>query len=679
MKYSTGKLVKSKEISGPYDVILLGFLLAISVSLMILNFWWSSLQEIQDKLYLSHSSELRILSQSIAKNADQASDGNIEAFKLLLQDRDKFSKRLNILIVGDPEVRLQASPLSIQSQELKLLNRTWTQVLNAVDTILGRKKPVLEMLEMADGIRELLPKLQMVYEEIVEFLTASEASNNQIVFAVRQSWLMERIGRSVDKLMDENSNTVKVIENLAENTRLFGVVLNGMLDGNQQLGILKVKSEAVRARLGEAKILFDLIENKTKVLATYSQQLADVRLAAIHIFTDSQLLLDVVSQLTDAYISHADNRLVGVLSGSILGVLVFVLMLILGIRIYITGKQRLLNVRLQQKENQMAVTRLQDELKGLANGNLTIRATKTSEITAPIAKSFNLAIDALRKLVQTINDTAFQVGSASSASEKIAEQVSRASEKQLESINEVSKSVNDMAESIESVSRNSSESSQVALQAVEYAQEGVQAVSKTIVSMDGIRERIQETAKRLKRLGESSQEIGDILTLITEIAEQTNVLALNAAIQAASAGEEGQGFAAVADQVQQLAERSSDAAKQIRVLVNTIQADTQEAVDSMEASTSQVVDGAQLAHAAGKVLSSIQEVSMHLANLTQEISDAASTQAITSTEIASTMGVIQDITNQTAGGSHHNAKAIRRLAQLARNLNNSVSGFKLSN
>jgi twitching motility protein PilJ len=234
-----------------------------------------------------------------------------------------------------------------------------------------------------------------------------------------------------------------------------------------------------------------------------------------------------------------------------------------------------------------------------------------------------------------------------------------------------------MAASIDNVSKNSTESAEVAQRSVQIAANGAQIVRQTIQGMDSIRDQIQETSKRIKRLGESSQEIGSIVELINDIAEQTNILALNAAIQAASAGEAGRGFAVVADEVQRLAERASGATKRIETLVQTIQSDTNEAVSSMEQTTSEVVSGARLAEDAGLALGEIEKVSNDLAELIQNISTAARQQSAAATNISATMNVIQEITTQTSVGASQTAESIGNLAQLASDLRRSVADFKL--
>ncbi|HUT39768.1 MAG TPA: methyl-accepting chemotaxis protein, partial [Gammaproteobacteria bacterium] len=303
--------------------------------------------------------------------------------------------------------------------------------------------------------------------------------------------------------------------------------------------------------------------------------------------------------------------------------------------------------------------------------------TVTEDFTGAIADSINVTIDSLRGLVKTINITSTQLSSSVSETGEIANKLAAASKQQSQDITVASKSIADMSVSMETVSNNANESSKVAMRSVEIAKKGGDAVKRTMSGMDTIREHIQETSKRIKRLGESSQEIGDIVELINDIAEQTNILALNASIQAAMAGEAGRGFAVVADEVQRLAERSANATKQIEALVKTIQADTNEAVISMEKSTSGVVNGAQIAEDAGGALEEIESVSDQLAGLIKEMSGESRQQANVAAQLSTTMNGIQELTTQATAGAEQTSRSIGNLARLAQDLDKSVAGFKL--
>ena len=334
-------------------------------------------------------------------------------------------------------------------------------------------------------------------------------------------------------------------------------------------------------------------------------------------------------------------------------------------------------VEKRSRQNQDAILRLLDEMGDLADGDLTVSATVTENITGAIADSVNFTIDELRNLVTQINTTTLQVASAAQETQATALHLTDASDHQAQQITEVSTAITDMAGSIEQVSQNASQSSDVATQSVNLAAQGNEAVKKAISGMDTIREQIQETSKRMKRLGESSQQIGDIVELINDIAEQTNILSLNAAIQATMAGEAGRGFAVVADEVQRLAERSGSATKQIDALVKTIQSDTNEAISSMERSTTEVVTGAKLSQDAGASLEQIEAVSHRLADLINNISDAAKQQASAAGSTSDNMNVIQEIAMQTSTGANESADSIGRLLELTNELRTSVSGFKL--
>jgi twitching motility protein PilJ len=331
----------------------------------------------------------------------------------------------------------------------------------------------------------------------------------------------------------------------------------------------------------------------------------------------------------------------------------------------------------QNDRNQQAILRLLDEMGSLADGDLTVEATVTEDITGTIADSFNFAIEELRKLVATVNDTALMVDTATKQTENTAAHLARAADNQGREINAATESIVSMAASIEEVSGNAERSSDVARHSVEVAHKGGEAVRRTIDGMNAIRETIQETSKRIKRLGESSQEIGNIVELINDIAEQTNILALNASIQASMAGEAGRGFAVVADEVQRLAERSTNATKQIEVLVRTIQADTNEAVVSMERSTTDVVGGALLAENAGAALDEIEQVSNQIASLVQNISVSARQQAGSAADVTRRTTRLREIGDQTGKATTATAASISKLSELATQLRKTVEGFTL--
>ncbi len=360
------------------------------------------------------------------------------------------------------------------------------------------------------------------------------------------------------------------------------------------------------------------------------------------------------------------------------GLLTLILIVFNGNKQAAEARQRASEIEEANLRNQEAILTLLDEMGDLADGDLTVNAEVTESITGAIADSINYTIASLRELVEEINRATEQVNTATAQAQNTSNQLLQAAQKQSEQIQETGDAVEQMASSILEVSNNAGQAASVAQRSLQAATQGSQAVQNTISGMNEIRTQIQETSKRIKRLGESSQEIGEIVELISDITEQTNILALNAAIQAASAGEAGRGFTVVAEEVQRLAERSSEATKQISVIVKTIQTDTNNAVAAMENSTAGVVEGAKLSDAAGQALTEIESVTTSLAQLIEAISQSTAAQTEMAAKARVNMQEIQQITTQTTEGTRLTSQSIGQLSALAEELRASVAGFKVN-
>ena len=650
--------------------------LVLSLVLLFANFVYMSVQNSYDTEYIGHSGELRVLSQQISKSATEAATGTRDAFPLLLQARNDYEQRWRYLTDGRDETGLPPTPRALQS-ELEDARADWERVRANADAILSSEETVLALHEVATQLADTVPQLQVEYEDVVDLLIDGEATAYQVSMAQRQSLLAERILGSVNRVLAGDEDAVMAADSFGRDAALFGRVLQGMLQGNDVLGIARVTDFDAVGRLEEISDLFVYVSESVEQILLTSPELYQVRTAANGIFTDSQLLLNNVSKLSAAFEERSEGRWINTLLGYLLGIIALGSILLIGLQMTRETRLRLTETAATNERNQTAILRLLDEIADLADGDLTAEATVTEDFTGAIADSINFSIDQLRALVETINNTALQVASAAQETQGTAMHLAEASEHQAQEIAGASAAVNEMAVSIDQVSANAAESAAVAERSVAIANKGNEVVQSTISGMDVIREQIQDTSKRIKRLGESSQEIGDIVSLINDIADQTNILALNAAIQAAMAGDAGRGFAVVADEVQRLAERSSAATKQIEALVKTIQTDTNEAVISMEQTTSEVVSGARLTQDAGVALEEIEKVSTSLASLIQNISNAARQQASSAGHISNTMNVIQEITSQTSAGTTTTARSIGELATLAEHMRQSVDGFTL--
>jgi len=590
--------------------------------------------------------------------------------------RDEFSQRWAYLSQGDASIGLPAVPDSLQA-EGRAVQQDWDTLRQNTDAILASEQTVLSLHQVATTLAETIPQLQVEYEEVVDILLESSAPAVQVSVAQRQSLLAERILGSVNKVLSGDQDSVQAADMFGRDASLFGRVLRAMQEGNEAMGISRVSDEEALDRLTAISELFQFVSGSVDEILETSPELFQVRESSNSIFEVSQTLLDKTSALTQGLQARADARYLNTLLGYVLGALALASIVLIGVVMVRETRTRLSETAEKNERNQTAILRLLDEIGDLADGDLTVAATVTEDFTGAIADSINYSIDQLRDLVGTINQTAVQVSGAAQETQATAMHLAEASEHQAQEIAGASAAINEMAVSIDQVSANAAESSAVAERSVALANKGNEVVHNTITGMDNIREQIQDTSKRIKRLGESSQEIGDIVSLINDIADQTNILALNAAIQASMAGDAGRGFAVVADEVQRLAERSSAATKQIEALVKTIQTDTNEAVISMEQTTSEVVRGARLAQDAGVALEEIEKVSKSLAALIQNISNAARQQASSAGHISNTMNVIQEITSQTSSGTTATARSIGNLAKMANEMRHSVSGFTL--
>ena len=652
-------------------------IVAFALLLFGANFGFSAFYNSQETSARGLASEIEVLSQQLSVQAKEAVAGDPDAFTKFKVTKSNIDENIKTLQDGSLTKSGYRSAFGV-SGSLKKLADTWEPMGQNADVIIRNEDQVRSIAQNADAFAKAVPSLQSRVDEVVRAMSDGGAPVQQVSMTMRESVLADRLSRNVTVLRAGGADAAAAADAINRDSTLFNQVLKGLQEGDASMGLTRLNGAGAVASLAQVIKLNTPAQQALTVVQKSAAQLAAVQEAERKISENSPVLLANAKDLYDSFGSLSlrrpfPNLYIGVMSGlaALLG--------IAGLLYTLNRDQRRRYEKSQEdaQRNQEAIMRLLNETGSLAEGDLTVRATVTEDITGAIADSINLAVEELRNLVTTINETAVQVASASQETQATAMHLAEAAEAQAQQINTASDKINEMAHSIDQVSKNSAESANVAQRSVQIAAKGADVVRQTIQGMDSIRDQIQETSKRIKRLGESSQEIGSIVELINDISEQTNILALNAAIQAASAGEAGRGFAVVADEVQRLAERASNATKRIETLVQTIQSDTNEAVSSMEQTTAEVVSGARLAEDAGLALGEIETVSTDLANLIQNISSAAKQQSTAATDITATMNSIQEITSQTSHGANQTAESIGNLAQLAANLRRSVADFKL--
>ena len=329
-----------------------------------------------------------------------------------------------------------------------------------------------------------------------------------------------------------------------------------------------------------------------------------------------------------------------------------------------------------QDSLQRSITDLLNTINQVARGDLTVRGKVTNDALGNVADSVNFMLDNFTKVLERVRKAAIDVSTSANQILNATDEMAAGAVQQDQEITNTSSAVEELTVSMKQVSNNAEASAEAARRALDAAEQGNRAVSDTLEGMQRIRASVQATAKKIKSLGDRSLEISEIINVINDITEQTNLLALNAAIEAARAGEAGRGFAVVADEVRKLAEHSRSATKDIAALIKAIQAETNEAVVVMEDGTREVEEGASLADQAGKALEAISSVVRQSAELVQEIS-LASKQQVRGTEgVANAMQIISGITRQTTQGARQTASTVGNMVKLSEQLNEALAQFR---
>ena len=630
-------------------------------------------------LYVATVGKIRMLSQRLAKAAQQASQGNVVAFRQLRESRDEFGALVELLQAGGTASGVALPPTSGDARVLLgALDAEWKKSQGNAALVIGEERNLLALGEAVRSINANNPALQELAEEIAARSVQTGGSARQNAVTAQLMMLVQRMAKNANAMLAGAVVDPEVSFLLGKDTNTFRNVLQGLLKGSDVLRIERVADPQLRGRIAELEAAFKQHQGWVSDILGNQQRLVNAKRAAFDLFNDSEALLRAAQALHEGYEQQLSARRVNFVAMAVVSLLALGVLLLIG-KVYVAdGRRRAEESERQNRANQDAILRLLDEIGNLASGDLTVHAKVTEDVTGAIADSINYTIEELRRLVTGINGAAQQVTAATREAQAVSGQLLQATQKQATEIQGTGLSVAQMAQSMTEVSRSAGDSAKVAETSLHAAGKGAEAVQNAIRGMDEIREQIQETSKRIKRLGESSQEIGEIVQLISDITEQTNVLALNAAIQAASAGEAGRGFTVVAEEVQRLAERSGEATKHIAAIVKSIQRDTHDAVEAMERSTRGVVEGARTADEADRALREIEQVSNRLAELIGSISNQTEQQAASAAAVAGKMKIILGITQLTTEGTKKTAASAAKLGALADGLRASVAGFKVA-
>ena len=673
-----GKLPVAKQLQ--VLLLALGFFVAIAGFVIFVDYRAAT----HGTIYVSTAGRMGMLSQRIPKATQAGLSGSAAGLNQLKQSRDQFAQALDLLTQGGPVSDTMLPPTSDRVMPvLEALGRDWEKTDRNVAQVLAQQK---NLTGLGTAIRSINSNVLLELTQAVQALKLqTNASSREISGISQMVMLTQRMAKNANTLLGADVIDPEVAPLMDRDAATFRDLLAALQKGNDSLKISAARDAETVEKLAELDKAFGEFKTALTGIASNLKELADAKQAARRIVEESDALFDSVQKLTQGYEDELTERNINTW---ILGIAILFAagVIALMMKVYVDDQRRRAQDADRQREdveqknraNQDAILRLMNEMGMLADGDLTVRATVTEDITGAIADSVNFTIEELRVLVGRINNAANQVTAATEAAEQTSARLLAAAEVQSSEIRETNAAVLRIAEAMNQMMASASQSANVARQSLAAAQKGTQAVQNSISGMNEIREQIQETSKRIKRLGESSQEIGEIVQLISDITEQTNVLALNAAIQAASAGEAGRGFTVVAEEVQRLAERSAEATKHIGAIVKSIQRDTQDAVEAMERSTRGVVEGTKTADEADRALREIEQVSNQLAELIGAISNATEQQAASATRVAEAMQEILAVTQLTTDGTRTTAASAERLTELANGLKASVAGFKLA-
>lgn len=616
---------------------------------------------------IERSTQLQMLSQRTARLASQLSNGDSSAAPLLTESVAQIKNNLSALQNGAEG--LSASKGDAIPKLENVINN-WRKDELRTQRLLGSTDALAEVKAQnqffADAAQAALAVLEKI--RVIQLDAGAPLAVTSLTTALSSSLAeLQQLTQLLDTAVLIPEEAAPTLVNAAFVTNQ---TLDLLLNGNSSMGIEATSDLAARDRIIAVQTLSKVISSDTSNFVRLLHSVRDAKLAAYELGTAADASLNEIRTLTDEYIAEQElGRLLNLVA---LG-LAFLSLFIGFFWIWL----KLQETRLTTAQVEESIMHLMTDLISISDGNLALRARVAENMTGSIADSLNLTVARLNRTMADVKEASQTVRHGSEQMTTDAAVILEAVRDQSGKIKEASSSVNSISDSVQAIAFAAEQSSDVARQQQEATQQGRDAVIAVISSMDSIREQIQDTSKRIKRLGESAQEIDEIIELISDTTEQTNVLAMNASIQAAAAGEAGRGFRAVATEVQRLAERSDQSLKRIVALIRSMQADTQNAVSAMERSTQEVVAGAQTTSKAGEALNRIEEVSSELNNLISAITEATQQQTEEAKNITDRMSEILQISTNTARGVEQTTSGMKTISTLAEQLDDAMGQFKL--
>lgn len=627
------------------------------------------------------SSQMLTDSQRIAKSAALAVRGDVASFKVLKESSKTFDGMLKSLKDGG-----EVSGVSIQSASgdaealLNSLASSWKSETVEIDRLVSSQMVLADFGKALSDLGTLDEALLNSSRDLQSAIDGSSSSTNrQIKLSQALPFLTQRMGKSTNALAATQDVNLSAAFLLGKDLNTFKSYTQALIKGDQVLGVTASDDEVVKEKLKATEAVFQKFADQVGIIQRNQADLIKAKSS----FVKASSMSEGLATATEALLKHFEkqddkNRLV-----LFFGIGFFVLFLTaIGFLFKIFSDEGNASVRAAdvERENQVqqqAIMTLLDEIGELADGNLTIKATVNDTFTGAIADSINFTVVELRRVIQNVVEATKRVGESASTSSSISSQLAESAREQFDRLAKTGESIVKMSMNMDDIAQETAEAAKASRQSLDVSQGGLRIVEQTIERMNTIRDTIQETSKKIKLLGESSTAIGEVTGLIRDITKQINILALNAAIQAASAGEAGRGFAVVAGEVQRLALSSAEAAKRIDDLVLTIQEDAKGAVSAMELSTREVVEGAKLTDKAGSALKEIEGSVSGLTRAIEEVTSKVEAESENASNLSLDMRLLQEYTEKTVDESKRGDESVQQVRGVADELRESVANFKV--
>ncbi len=646
------------------------FLLLLFVTLMIGSFSYSYRQSSADKNRITLAGDLRLLSQQLMTSTISTVKSDTGSFEQIYTQKNEFDKKFKAL-----ESEEMQYSFGLTSDNIDDVRVSWASYSELLEHILKYKDAVNKTHAYAETVYETLPVLQIAAEQVVLRLEQENDNVEQLNIAISQLILLQKLQNSLLLMLEGRNDVQMVIKEFTQNTVKLDNKLDLLLRGNNTLKA--VSNPGARFYLDQIEKQLGSLSEKISALLDNATMLQQIYTSVNSSEVMGQELFTATSTLK-AQISKRGKDIEYIsIAGYLLGALSVLSLLALAYALVYDHRERLRLTEEENERNQEGIMHLTSRMTALSQGDLTISARISNDITGSISGAFNFTVEALRDLVTRIDVTSGRLNNYAQKANKTAEDLSQASKEQSNEVLSASAAINRIAENVHQVSRFAANSTVVAKKSHETSRQGANTVRETLSGMHAIREQVQITAKRIKRLSESSQEVSHISQLMKDIAEQTQVLALNASIQMSSAADTGNGFGGVAEDVQQLAKKASATSKKADVLVKTIQMDTQKTVEAMEETIAHVVKGTASAEDAGRALSNVEGESLRITKLMMKIAQITQEQSVLSKRTQTKIVTIQDITLQAFERVSETTELINSLTSTANELQISVYRFKL--